>query len=62
MDERELDGAPAGDGSGAAGVDVERLREVKLMGFLRELDRQEGRMATAAPAGGQLQDRGPGAG
>ena len=51
MDERELDGAPAGDGSGAAGVDVERLREIKLMGFLRELDRQEGRMATAALLG-----------
>ena len=51
MDERDLDGTRAGDGSGAAGVDVERLREVKLMGFLRELDRQEGRMATAALLG-----------
>ena len=51
MDERELDGTQAGDGSGAAGVDVERLREVKLMGFLRELDRQEGRLATAALLG-----------
>ena len=51
MDEREVDGTQAGDGSGAAGVDVERLREVKLMGFLRELDRQEGRMATAALLG-----------
>ena len=51
MDERELDGTQAGDGSGAAGVDMERLREIKLMGFLRELDRQEGRMATAALLG-----------
>ena len=46
MDEREWDGTQAGNGSGAA--DVERLREIKLMGFLRELDRQEGRMAAAA--------------
>ena len=51
MDERELDGTQAGDGPGTAGVDVERLREIKLMGFLRELDRQEGRMATAALLG-----------
>ena len=52
MDERELDGTQAGDGpGGAVGVDVERLREIKLMGFLRELDRQEGRMATAALLG-----------
>ena len=51
MDERELDGTQAGDGSGAAGVDLERLREIKLMGFLRELDRQEGRLATAALLG-----------
>ncbi len=51
MDERDVDGTQAGDGSGAASVDVERLREIKLMGFLRELDRQEGRMATAALLG-----------
>ena len=52
MDERESDGTPAGDGSGAAaGVDVERLREIKLMGFLRELDRREKRLATAALLG-----------
>ncbi len=53
MDERELDGTQAGDGSGSCSVsvDVERLREIKLMGFLRELDRQEGRMATAALLG-----------
>ena len=51
MDERELDRTQAGDGPGAAGVDMERLREIKLMGFLRELDRQEGRMATAALLG-----------
>ena len=51
MDERELDGTQVGDGPSAAGVDVERLREIKLMGFLRELDRQEGRMATAALLG-----------
>ena len=51
MDERELDGTQAGDGTGGAGVDMERLREIKLMGFLRELDRQEGRMATAALLG-----------
>ena len=52
MDESELDVTQAGDGTGGAvGVDVERLREIKLMGFLRELDRQEGRMATAALLG-----------
>ena len=52
MDERESNGTQAGDGTGGAvGVDVERLREIKLMGFLRELDRQEGRMATAALLG-----------
>ena len=53
MDERESDGTQVGDGTGAgaADVDVERLREIKLMGFLRELDRQEGRMATAALLG-----------
>ena len=51
MDERESDGTLAGDGPGNAAVDVERLREIKLMGFLRELDRQEGRMATAALLG-----------
>ena len=49
MDERELDGTQAGDGAG--GPDVEKLRGIKLMGFLRELDRQEGRMATAALLG-----------
>ena len=49
MDERELGGTQAGDGSG--GADVEKLRGIKLMGFLRELDRQEGRMATAALLG-----------
>ncbi len=47
MDERELAGTQAGDGGAAAGMDVERLREIKLMGFLRELDRREGRLATA---------------
>ena len=51
MDESELDGTQAGEGSGAVGVDVEKLREIKLMGFLRELDRQEGRMAAAALLG-----------
>ena len=50
MDERDVDGTQAGDGD-AAGVDVEKLREIKLMGFLRELDRQEGRLATAALLG-----------
>ncbi len=53
MDERELDGTQPGDGAGAGGVDgdVERLREVKLMGFLRELERQQGRMEAAALLG-----------
>ena len=52
MDERELDGSQAGDGAGAdGGVDVERLREIKLMGFLRELERQQGRMEAAALLG-----------
>ena len=51
MDERELDGTQAEDGAGAVGVDLERLREIKLMGFLRELDRQEGRLAAAALLG-----------
>ena len=51
MDECELDGTPAGGGSGDAGVDVDRLRELKLMGFLRELERREGRMRVAALLG-----------
>ena len=53
MDERELEGTQPGDGSGAGGVDVdvERLREIKLMGFLRELERQQGRMEAAALLG-----------
>ena len=51
MDERDVDGTQAGDGSGGAAVDLEKLREIKLMGFLRELDRQEGRLATAALLG-----------
>ena len=51
MDESRLDGTQPGDGSGATGVDVERLREIKLMGFLRELERQEGRMETASLLG-----------
>ncbi len=48
MEEHDVDGTPAGDGSGA---DADKLREIKLMGFLRELDRQEGRMETAALLG-----------
>ena len=53
MDESELDGTQAGDGSGADGVDVDvqRLREIKLMGFLRELERQQGRMEAASLLG-----------
>ena len=51
MDEREFDGTQPVDGSGADGVDVDRLREIKLMGFLRELERQEGRMEAAALLG-----------
>ena len=51
MDERESDGTQVGDGSGGVVLDVERLRQVKLMGFLRELERQEGRVATAALLG-----------
>ena len=53
MDESRLDGTQPGDGSGAGGVDVdvERLREIKLMGFLRELERQQGRMEAAALLG-----------
>ena len=51
MEERQLEGTPAGDGSGGGALDVERLRQVKLMGFLRELERQEGRVATAALLG-----------
>ena len=53
MDESQLDGTQAGEGSGAGGVgvDVERLREIKLMGFLRELERQQGRMEAAALLG-----------
>ena len=49
MDERESDGTQPGDGRVV--LDVERLRQVKLMGFLRELERQEGRVATAALLG-----------
>ena len=53
MVERELEGTQPGDGSGAGGVDVdvEWLREIKLMGFLRELERQQGRMEAAALLG-----------
>ena len=53
MDERELDGTQPVDGAAAGGVDVdvEKLREIKLMGFLRELERQQGRMETAALLG-----------
>ena len=53
MDESRLDGTQAGDGAGAGGVDVdvERMREIKLMGFLRELERQQGRMEAAALLG-----------
>ena len=51
MDERESDGTQAGDSSGGVALDVERLRQVKLMGLLRELERQEGRVATAALLG-----------
>ena len=51
MDERESDGTQAWDGSGGIALDVVRLRQVKLMGFLRELERQEGRVATAALLG-----------
>ena len=53
MDERELDGTQPVDGAGPGGVDgdVERLREIKLMGFLRELERQQGRMEAAALLG-----------
>ena len=53
MDESRLDGTQPGDGSGAVGVDAdgEKLREIKLMGFLRELDRREGRMEAAALLG-----------
>lgn len=49
MEEHDVDGTPAGDDSG--GADAEKLREIRLMGFLRELDRQEGRMETAALLG-----------
>lgn len=53
MDEDRLDGTQPGDGAGAGGVDVDvqRLREIKLMGFLRELERQQGRMEAAALLG-----------
>ena len=40
-----------GSGAGSVDVDVEKLREIKLMGFLRELERQQGRMETAALLG-----------
>lgn len=53
MDESRLNGTRAGDGSGggAPDVDAARLREIKLLGFLRELERQQGRMAAAALLG-----------
>ena len=53
MDESQLDGTQAGNGAdgGVPDVDVERLREIKLMGFLRELERQQGRMEAAALLG-----------
>ena len=49
MDERDVNGTHAE--GGAAAPDVDRMREIKLLGFLRELDRQEGRMETAALLG-----------
>ena len=49
MDESRSEGTQAGDGSGGdvPAVDVGRMREVRLLGFLRELERQLGPMATA---------------
>ena len=44
-------GRSRGTAPASGALDVERLRQVKLMGFLRELERQEGRVATAALLG-----------
>ena len=55
MNERVLHGTQAGEGSGGGVPDVdvavEKLREIKLMGFLREPERRQGRMAAAALLG-----------
>ena len=55
MEESQLEGTQAGEGSagGVPDVDVavEKLRETKLMGFLRELERRQGRMETASLLG-----------
>ena len=46
VDEESGDGMQA-DGDGSGGRDVEKLRRLRLNGFLRELVRQEGRMDAA---------------
>ena len=55
-DETQVDGTldgdtladePQADGGGSDGLDVERLRRLRLSGFLRELVRAEGRMEAA---------------
>ena len=42
-----LAGGPLDDGNGAGGPDVEKLRRIRLSGFLRELVREEGKMEAA---------------
>ena len=45
--DRTLDGDTLADGSRSDGPDVEKLRRLRLSGFLRELVRAEGRMEAA---------------
>ena len=42
-----LAGGPLDDGNGAGSPDVEKLRRIRLSGFLRELVREEGKMEAA---------------
>ena len=52
MNEAQVNGTQADepvqdDGNGAGGPDVEKLRRIRLSGFLRELVREEGKMEAA---------------
>ena len=60
--DRTLDGDTLADGSRSDGPDVEKLRRLRLSGFLRELVRAEGRMEAGGAAGRRLPHPGQGRG
>ena len=47
QDDDTLDDETLADGDGSDGPDVEKLRRLRLSGFLRDLVRQEGKMEAA---------------